>query len=181
LPLNRVKDLYLSEGFETMKAAAVERGNMSPSDLEDLFFSLEDVLSQYDWLISDTDLFFKPAAPQALKDRLNWTGLLMRWDELETVFYSQEWHMISGVLSALPKGISEEAAQQLPLPKWDYEGYWNGNPQMQTSLTQVEVVPCDGYLLLFLASGDALTDRFLRLYPKAMELSDYIRKQTGNV
>jgi hypothetical protein len=85
--------------------------------------------------------------------------------------------MLSAVLFALPKGISEEAAQQLPLPKWDYEGYWNGNPQMQTSLTQVEVVPSDGYLLLFLALDDALTDRFLRQYPKAMELSEYIRQQ----
>lgn len=158
-----------------MKAAVIERRNMSSSDLEHLFFSFKDVFSQYDWLISDTDLFFQPTAPEELRDRLNWTGLLMRWTELKTVFRSREWHMISGVLSALPNGISEEAAQRLPLPAWEYEGYWNGNPQMQTFLTQVEVVLYDGYLLLFLALDDTLIDCFLRLYPKAMELSEYLR------
>jgi hypothetical protein len=53
-----------------------------PGDLLGLFTALGDLQYQFDWVISDTDLYFLPDTPEAVRKRWSWTGLLMDGREL---------------------------------------------------------------------------------------------------
>ena len=48
-----------------------------PGDLLDIFTALGDLQYQYDWIISDHDLYFAPNAPDTVRERWSCTGLLM--------------------------------------------------------------------------------------------------------
>ena len=114
-------------------------------DLLDIFSALENLQYQYDWVITDHELWYSGNCPQEVRRRWQWTGLLMDGTEL-TGHFSAGWvhFTLGGVLSAVPKGTQ-------PCEVWNYEPRWEvenfGSPEycFQTPLTQMELICYDGY------------------------------------
>ena len=76
-----------------------------PHDLLDIFSALGDLQYQYDWVITDHDLWYAESCPGEVRRRWQWTGLLMDGTELTAHVSAGHVHFIlGGVLSAVPKG-----------------------------------------------------------------------------
>lgn len=73
-------------------------------DLLDIFSALGDLQYQYDWFITDHDLWYTKNCPEEVRRRWQWTGLLMDGTELTAHLSVDYVHFIlGGVLSAVPK------------------------------------------------------------------------------
>ena len=79
------------------------------NDLPGIFSALGDLQFQYDWVITDTGLYFAPGTPDEVRNRWSWTGLLMTGLELTQHLSAGYVHFVSGgVLSAVPLGTCAE-------------------------------------------------------------------------
>ena len=104
-----------------------------------------DLQYQYDWVITDHDLWYAENCPEEVRKRWQWTGLLMDGKELTAHLSANYVHfMQGGVLSAVPKDTQ-------PCQVWNYEPRWEIEKfdlpeyRFQTPLTQLELVCYDGY------------------------------------
>lgn len=125
-----------------------------PHDLLDIFSALGDLQYQYDWVITDHDLWYAESCPEEVRRRWQCTGLLMDGTELTAHVSAGHVHFIlGGVLSAVPKGTQ-------PCEVWNYEPYWEiekfGSPGycFQTPLTQLELICYDGYAWVLICKPD---------------------------
>ena len=114
------------------------------NDLLDIFSALGNLQYQYDWVITDHDLWYTENCPENVRKRWQWTGLLMNGKELtEHLSSGYISFMLGGVLSAVPKGTQ-------PCQVWNYVPYWEienfDSPAycFQTPLTQLELICYDG-------------------------------------
>ena len=117
-----------------------------PNDLMDIFSPLDDIQYQYDWVISDTDLYFAPDISEEVRKRWFWTGLLMDGQELtEQLSFGYVCFVAGGILSAVPKGTSGWQVRKY-LPCWEIEKFGDPGYRFQTPLTQLEIICYDGYV-----------------------------------
>ena len=148
-----------------------------PGDLLDIFTVLGNLQYQYDWIISDHDMYFMPDAPEEVRKRWSWTGLLMDGQELTEHLSSGYISFVSGdVLSAVLKGTQPEQV-------WDYEPGWEvselGSPdyRFQTPLTQMEIICYDGYAWLIICQPE-ITPRVQKAFPQAKTPDDFYKGQS---
>ena len=78
------------------------------------------------------------------------------------------------VLSGFDKNISLSEIMQYPKPYADgYEGFWKNPLSIQHPLAEIEIVPWDSSLTLFLSKREDLVNNFLEFFPSGKDLSAY--------
>ena len=114
------------------------------NDLLEIFSALDGLQYQFDWVITDHDIWYGSECPEEVKKRWQWTGLLMSGKEL-TEHYSAGyvWFCTGGVLSAVPLGTKLEQI-------WNYSPVWDADfddseYRFQTPQTELEIICYDGY------------------------------------
>ena len=124
------------------------------NDLLEIFSALGDLQYQYDWVVTDHDLWYGENCPDEVRKRWQWTGLLMDGQELmEHLSAGYVRFLVGGVLSAVPKGTQ-------PNQVWNYEPYWEHDKlftadyKFQTPLTQLELICYDGYAWLIVCAPE---------------------------
>lgn len=141
------------------------------NDLLGLFSALGDLQYQYDWIISDHDIWYAESCPDAVKERWQWTGLLMDGAELtEHLQKDYVTFCVGGVLSAVPLGTKLEQV-------WNYTPVWEVNSeapdyQFQTPLTQLELMCYDGYAWLIVCTPE-FSERVRQALPQAQTPDDF--------
>lgn len=125
-------------------------------DLLDIFAALDNIHCQYDWIISDHDMWYDADCPETVKMRWQWTGLLISGDELAAHYSAgYVWFCSGGILSAVPFGTKQEQVWN-NIPCWaaDFE-----DPQyrFQTPLTELEIICYDGYAWLIVCKPELST------------------------
>lgn len=153
---------------------------ISRSDLKDdlmtLFTALDGLQYRYDWVISDTDLYFRPDTPENVKARWLWTGLLMDGAELTGHLESgYVWFVSGGILSAVPKGTKPEDVWNY-MPRWDVEDFGSAEYQFQTPLTKLEILCYDGYAYV-IVSPPSFSPVVRRQLPAAKTVEEFYAAQ----
>lgn len=114
------------------------------NDLFEVFSALGNLQYQFDWIISDHDIWYSSNCPEEVKKRWQRTGLLISGEELTEQYSSgYVWFCTGAVLSAVPLGTKSEQV-------WDYLPSWEINWEdpgyhFQTPLTKLEIICYDGY------------------------------------
>ena len=118
------------------------------NDLLNLFSALGDLQYEYDWVISDHEVWYAERCPDAVRTRWQWTGLLMDGAELTEHLRSGYVSFVGGgVLSAVPKGREQSRVDRFT-PYWEHEDLFTPKYRFQTPLTQLELICYDGDWLL---------------------------------
>lgn len=118
------------------------------NDLLDIFSALGDLQYQYDWVITDHEIWYTEGCPEAIRKRWQWTGLLMDGAELTRHLRAGYIYFIGGgILSAVPKGTKEEKINRYT-PYWEHADLFTPNYHFQTPLTQLEIICYDGDWLI---------------------------------
>lgn len=130
----------------------ISRNKLS-NDLLEIFSALGNLQYQFDWVITDHDMWYDANCPEEVKRRWQRTGLLMSGEEL-TAHYSAGyvWFCTGAVLSAVPLGTKSEQV-------WDHIPAWEVNFEdpdyrFQTPLTKLEVICYDGYAWVIICSPE---------------------------
>ncbi len=143
------------------------------NDLLEIFSALGALQYQYDWIISDHDMWYSENCPDEVKKRWQWTGLLMSGEEL-TEHYSAGyvWFCTGGVLSAVPLGTQLSQVWDY-LPSWEMN-FEDPNYRFQTPQTQLEIICYDGYAWAIVCDPEfsaVIQDNL----PQAKKLNDFHR------
>ena len=146
------------------------------NDLLDLFAALDDIQYQYDWIVSDHNMWYSPGCPEEVSNRWNWNALLISGkdmtEHLRKVYLS---FSFGGILSAVPLGTKPEQA-------WDYVPGWEENfedpsYQFQTPLTELEIICYDGYAWMIICKPE-LSARIQERLPLAMPPKEWYPAHT---
>ena len=144
------------------------------NDLLEILSALGGLQNQYDWIISDHDMWYSENCPDDVKKRWQWTGLLMSGEELADHYSAgYVWFCTGGILSAVPKGTKAEQV-------WDYVPCWeidfeDTGYRFQTPLTELEVVCYDGYAWLIVCKGD-FSKTVRKAFPQACSVDEFYKR-----
>lgn len=157
--------------------------------LRDVFTAIKNRQTDYNWLITDTDII----AHSEELDLLNTTTHWQYENGKQVAIPAQEYHFLSGeeltrivmqdnsqwiwgVLSGFDKSIPLEDILNYPLPEANgYEGFWKTPPSLQHPLALVEIVPWDSSLVLIFSTKKEIVDSFRLAFPESQDLSEYNR------
>lgn len=153
-----------------MDAWMISRSELK-NDLLEIFSALGDLQYQFDWVISDHDVWYRANCPNAVKKRWQYTGLLISGEELTEHLSAGFVHFLVGaVLSAVPKGTA-------PAEVWDYVPGWevdfdDPDYRFQTPLTQLEILCYDGYAWVIVCKPE-FSETVQQALPKAQKSEDF--------
>lgn len=152
----------------------LERSKLE-KDILTVFSALDGLQARYDWVISDTDLYFRPGAPDRIRERWQWTGLLMDGVELTRDLESGDVWFISGILSALPRGTRPGQVWNY-LPRWDSKDFGSPDYRFQTPLTEMELLCYDGYACVIVCR-ESYSPAVRRALPMAQTVEEFYEHQ----
>ena len=140
------------------------------TDMRLVLGSIENIVTQYNWMITDCECNSYPDSRIWLNQEYAW----LSGEELLQIIKCHEIQFIWAVFSAFTKDITLEKVLQSELPYADNnEGFWQNPVGMQHPLAVMEIVPWDSSLLLFLAKDRIIADMFASSFPLAEDLEKY--------
>ncbi len=171
-----------------MVYAAIDReSSRYYTHLKAVFNAIENKQSEYNWLITDTEIVAHSDKLAALNTGVHWQHengkpvaisspeyCFLSGDELTKIITEDDSQWIWGVLSGFDKSIPLDEILKYPLPEADgYEGFWKNPPSIQHPHASVEIVPWDSSLVLVLSKDKAIVDSFRMAFPKSQDLCEY--------
>lgn len=145
------------------------------NDLLDIFSALGDLQYQYNWVITDHDLWYAENCPDEVKKRWQWTGLLIDGQELTE-------HLATGYVRFLVGGVLSAVSRRIRLNQvWNYEPYWehkklfSADYHFQTPLTQMELICYDGYAWLIVCDSN-FSKKLCQALPQAKSPKEFYNK-----
>lgn len=155
--------------------------------LKDVFAAIGNRQTEFNWLITDTEIVAHSKELDALNTNVQWqyeSGksvavpapefYFLSGEELTAIVSQDNSQWIWGVLSGFDKSVSIEDILKYPLPESNgYEGFWKNPPSIQHPLASVEIVPWDSSLVLVLSKDKEIVDSFRAAFPQSKELSEY--------
>lgn len=145
------------------------------NDLLDIFSALDDLQYQYDWVITDHDLWYAENCPEEVRKCWQWTGLLMDGVELtEHLCAGYIRFLVGGVLSAVPKGTQLDQVWNY-IPGWEIEGFGSSDYCFQTPLTQLEILCYDGYAWVIICRPE-MSSKIRAAIPQAKTPDDFYKE-----
>lgn len=169
---------------------AIDKGSASwYTDLNTVFLGIGDVLSKYNWLITDSEVNSNNAIYEQFNTKpyyIKKNGECVKIPCPEYAFLTGEELMnllgngfcqwIWGVLSGFEKTIQLDQILSHPLPYADgYCGFWQNPITIQHPLAEVEIVPWDSTLVLVISKNKGIVDQFRAAFPHSDDLTDYNR------
>lgn len=156
----------------------LQKGQKWYTDLNFVFQAAGNVQTNYSWLITDWEcnqpVKELDCASQIRHETESRRYCWMSGDELtEMIQKYKNLQFIWGVFSGLPKTISKEQALSCPLPCADSDLFWKNPVFLQHPLAELEIVPQDSSLVLFLAKERKLAEEFYRKCPASEDLWKY--------
>lgn len=144
------------------------------NELLEILSVLGDLQNQYDWIISDHDMWYSESCPDDVKKRWQQPCLLMSGKEL-TDHYSARyvWFCTGGILSAVPKGTKAEQVWGY-VPGWERD-FEDTGYRFQTPLTELEVVCFDGYAWLIVCKPD-FSETVRKALPQACSMDEFYKR-----
>ena len=136
------------------------------NDLPEILAALDDSQYQFDWIVSDHDMWYSANCPEEVRKRWQWNALLISGEDLTAHLRNQYISFCLGaVLSAVPLGTKPEQVWDY-LPGWEVD-FFHADYQFQTPLTELEIICFDGYAWVIICKPD-FSELVQKRLPQAM-------------
>ena len=154
--------------------------------LADVFDAFDNEQSEFNWLITDTEIVAKSKELDILNTNTRWENIngkpvpvpapefnFISGEELTKIIRNDDSQWIWGVLSGFKKEISLDEILRYPLPVTESNSFWKNPPSIQHPLASVEIVPFDSSFVLFFSKSKEMAERFRTAFPECQDLSEY--------
>lgn len=136
-----------------------------------VFQAINNAQLQYNWLITDCVCYPQNNDVEKLLDQ---EYCWLSGKELSAIIEQEDFQWIWGCLCGFSKDITVEDVLKHPLPSAeDYNEYYQNPVSLQHPLSSIEIVPCDSSWTLVISKDKAITDCYLKNYPKCEDLSSF--------
>ncbi len=134
--------------------------------LHDIVSALGDISGQFNWLISDYQLFSSNDDLIPVEKDYIW----LNGDDFRKLL-DTDLFAVWCVISAFPKNVALEDVLEFDLPYADGNpGFWVDDVSLQTPLTELEIVVFDSSSCFILSKYRSHRDRFLNAFPGSYDL-----------
>lgn len=151
--------------------AILEKGEQYYTYMSKVFHAIENVQTEYNWLITDCVCY--PQSPDInalLSQKYCW----LSGHELTSVVNQEDFQWIWAVLSGFRQDIPLEEILKHPLPCADgYGGFWKNPLSIQHPLAEVEIVPWDSSLTLIYSRRKEIVNSFRSHFPLSEDMASY--------
>lgn len=154
-----------------MKGVVIEKGEKYFTQLKKIFFSINDIQRNYNWLITGQECY-----PQSEKYAKIWTESYcwMTGDELTEMIEEEDFQWIWGVLSAFSKDIAKGRVLEYELPEADGNGeIWQNPVSIQHPLAEIEIIAWDSSATVFISKDDNIVELLRENNEFAVDLEKY--------
>ena len=138
--------------------AILEKGEPYYTYLRKVFDAIENVQTQYNWLITNFEGCPRsPSIDALLSQEYCW----LSGHELTSIVDQEDFQWIWAVLSGFRQEIPLDEILKHPLPRTDgYGGFWKNPLSIQHPLAEIEIVPWDSSLTLIYSERRDIVDSF---------------------
>ncbi len=155
--------------------------------LKAVFDAIGNKQTEYNWLITDSEIVAHSEALDALNTGARWQyedgkqiavpapdHYFLSGEALTDIVAQDDSQWIWGVLSGFDKSIPAEEILEYPLPQANgYGGFWKNPPSLQHALASIEIVPWDSTLVLLISKDKEIVDSFKTAFPECRDLGEY--------
>ena len=154
-----------------MKGLILDKGETYFTHLKKVFLAINNVQNNYNWLITDHMCYpqIKEYAELFFNEYFWISG-----EKLTEMINKEDFQWIWAVLSGFKKDIPKEEVLKYNFPEADgYTGFWRNPISIQHTLADIEIVPWDSSLVLFISKDEDIVDNFKKGFPLAEDLEKY--------
>ena len=127
---------------------------------------------KYNWLISSCECY--PANEKFL-NKLSKEYCLLAGEELFKMINQEDFQWVWGVLSAIPKDISEEEILKYKLPKADgNESIWQIPISFQHPLSEIEIIAWDSSMTLIKIKNENIINDIKNVFTDYYDFEEYV-------
>ena len=157
-----------------MYGAILRKGEEYYTYLHNIFFGINMVQKNYNWLITDIEVHPKTKEYNNLfSKRYMW----LSGEGLTNIIEKENFQWIWGVLSGFDKNIDIKEVLNYSLPYADgYKGFWQNPLSLQHPLVAIETVAWDSSLSLVISKEKKIIDDFRSAFPLSEDLEVYNKK-----
>ena len=146
--------------------AILDKGERFYTDMSKVISALNGRVKDYNWLVTDYDF----------NEDFLIDGEYGFFTSEEFIKFANKpyFQWIWAVVSGFRKEIQLDEILKYPLPYANgYRGFWQNPLSIQHPLAEVEIVPWDSSLTLFISKHKDLVDMFRRAFPLSRDLAEY--------
>lgn len=156
-----------------MRGAILENQKMYYTYMNKIFYALDNIQLEYNWLISHYECNQYPDEHIPCDKEYVWVSGV----DLSRIVFENEIQFIWGVFSAFKKEIMLNDVLEYTLPYADGNpSFWSTSFNIQHPLAEFEIVPWDSSLVLLISKHDTVVESFLKAFPLAEDLLVYNSK-----
>ncbi|MCL2611391.1 MAG: hypothetical protein FWE02_06915 [Defluviitaleaceae bacterium] len=160
-----------------MKGMILEKGQRYYTNLQMILKNLNGFHKQFNWLITNYECY--PEHEKHVK-LLTGSPLWISGKDLDEMMMVEEFQWTWGVLSAFKAGITKEEALRYDEPESQSVGFWKNPISIQHPLAEIEIVPWDSMLVLFISKDEEYTLLFKEKFPDAQDLEEHNKEIYDN-
>lgn len=137
----------------------------------EIFQALGDILDNYNWLITEFDVYHWGKRSDFFEDLRKRDSLWLDGAALREILQEDDFFTMWCVVSGFKKDVLPEAVLAYPLPYADgNRSFWVDDPTLQNPLAELEIVEFDGGLCFILSRDEEYVERFKRAFECAHDL-----------
>lgn len=161
-----------------MKGAVLERGEEYYTDLAKVFKAINNIHTEFNWLITDTCAY---PVDERINDLLSREYSFLSGSELDKIVKSEDFQLIWGVLSGFKKDVPLEEIMKYDLPYADgNEELWKNPVNIQHPLAEVEIISWDGGKVLTISKDEKIVSDFRKSFSLSEDLEIYNERLEKN-
>lgn len=139
------------------------------TDLKDVFKPFRDEVSNYNWLITDFEVY--PC------EIFNGSSVWITGKELLELVENNNIQFIWGVISAFYNNIKLDVDKMLfkPIAEGNKQ-LWSNNPKIQQENASIEIICWDSTATILMSRDNNIANQYQRYYSDAQDLNEYNRR-----
>lgn len=154
-----------------MTGLVIDKGENYYTDIKDILDNIGDLYKQYNWLISGYECY---PLDEKLAKLFSGKAILLSGEELMNALDIENFQLIWGVLSAIPKSISKDEVMKYQLPYAQFNNdVWNASKSLQHPLSEIEIIGWDSSATIIKSKDSSLIQMIKENKNQAIYLEEY--------
>lgn len=164
--------------MRNLKGLVLERGEEYYTDLEKVFRAINNIHTEFNWLITDCCAY---PEDERINELLLREYCFLSGSELDEIVKSEDFQLIWGVLSGFKKEVSLEEVMKYNFPYADGNGkLWENPVSIQHPLAEIEIISWDGDKTLIISKDEKIVSDFRKSFSLSEDLEIYNERLEKN-
>lgn len=127
---------------------------------------------KYNWLISSCECY---PVNKKFSDMLSNEYCLLAGEELFKMVKQEDFQWVWGILSAIPKDVSEDAILKCNFPKADgNESIWQKPITIQHPLAEIEIIAWDSSMTIIKSNEERIIENIRNVYTDCYDFEEFV-------